>query len=292
MKLNSKYEHMYYIAPALIVLVLITIFPTIFLYVISLTNYDLAQKPGTLSFVGLKNYWYLFSIDKDFWKSVGITLIFTIVSVGVELILGMAIAFLLDGNKTFRRLKSSMIIIPMVVTPAIIALIWKLILNTEYGILNIIIKGIGLPPVNWLGIETALLSLILIDIWQWTPYIVLMTYSGLQTVPAEPLEAAAVDGASWIQRVRYVIIPHIKPVLSITLLLKTIECLKSFDIVYGLTQGGPGNATEVMSLHIFRLGFKQTHWIGRASANAVLLLILTIPIITLLSRNIKYSRDM
>lgn len=283
---------MHYIAPALIVLVLITIFPTIFLYIISLTNYDLAQKPGSLSFVGLKNYWYLFSIDKDFWKSIGITLIFTIVSVGVELILGMAIAFLLDGNRTFRRLKSSLIIIPMVVTPAIIALIWKLMLNTEYGILNTMIKGIGLHPVNWLGIDTALFSLILIDIWQWTPYIVLMTYSGLQTVPSEPLEAAAVDGASWMQRARYVIIPHIKPILSITLLLKTIECIKSFDIVYGLTQGGPGNATEVMSLHIFRLGFKQTHWIGRASANAVLLLVLTIPIITLLSKNIKYSREM
>lgn len=289
--MEKKREYINYIAPAVFILFVITIFPTIFLYVVSLTNYDLAQKPGNLSFVGLKNYWYLFTIDKDFWKSIYLTAVFTIVAVTIEIILGLALALLLDSNDKYRKIKVSLFIIPMVTTPAIIALMWKLILNSEYGILNYFLRFLGFSGANWLGIDMAFFSLVFIDIWQWTPYIVLMTYSGLQTVPMEQIEAASIDGASWSQRFRFIILPHIRPLLSISILLKTIECLKSFDIVYGLTQGGPGNATELMALHIFRLGFKQTHWIGRASANAVILLFMTIPVITFLSRRIRYSRE-
>ena len=288
---THKREYLNYLAPAVIILFVITIFPTIFLYVVSLTDYDISQKPGELSFVGLKNYWYLFTIDKDFWKSILLTVVFTISSVTIEVILGAALALLFDSNKRFRRLKISLIIIPMVTTPAIIALIWKLILNSEYGVLNYLIRAVGLEGRNWLSVDNAFISLIFIDIWQWTPYILLMTYSGLQTVSQDQIEAAAIDGASFLKTLRYIILPHISPLMAIAILLKTIESLKSFDIVYGLTQGGPGNATELMALHIYRLGFKQTHWIGRASANAIILLFLTIPAVTFLSKKIRYSRE-
>ncbi len=289
--LFKQREYLKYLLPALTVLALINIFPTFFLYIISLTNYDISQRVEDLSFVGLENYRYLFSIDKDFWKSICITLTYTFVSVTVELILGSAIALLFDANARFRKLKLSLFIIPMIATPSIIALMWKLILNAEYGVMNTFLRWMGCAGRNWLSTDFALVSLILIDIWQWTPYVTLMIYSGLQTVPQEPLEAADVDGASWFQKLVWIVLPHISTIVSITLLLKLIENLKSFDIVYNLTQGGPGNATELLSLHVFRLGFKQTHWLGRASACAVILLLIIIPIVSNLAKKISYSRE-
>lgn len=280
-------EHYLFILPSFIILLLIVVFPTIFLWYVSFTNYDLSMGWENKSWIGLRNYKYLFLEDKDFWYSLKISLFFSGFTVVTEFGLGLLIALLFNRRITGKRLWMSFLIIPMVITPSIVSLIWKLMLNTEYGVLNYLLSLLSIGKINWLGYENALWSLILVDIWEWTPFMALILYAGLQALPQEPYEAALVDGASSVQLFRFITLPLMRPIIFISLLLRAIDSLKMFDIVYGLTQGGPGNATELLSLHIYRLGFRHTNWIGRASANAVILLMIVTLLTTVLLRIMK-----
>ncbi|NSW75952.1 MAG: sugar ABC transporter permease [Candidatus Atribacteria bacterium] len=265
----------------------IVIFPTLFLWYVSLTNYDLSMGWEQKSFVGLRNFSFLFFEDKDFWYSLRISLLFMGVTVSLEFVLGLGVALLFHRHLRGKRVWMSLLMLPMVITPTIISLIWKLMLNTEYGVLNFIISQLGLGKVNWLGVREVFWSLILVDVWEWMPFVALILYAGMQSLPQEPYEAAIVDGASPGQVFFYLTLPLLKPMIVIALLLRSIDALKMFDVVYGLTQGGPGNATELMSLHIYRLGFRHTNWIGRASANAVILLFLSTFLTTILLRVLR-----
>ena len=282
-------EHYLYILPSVIVLAVIVIFPTILLWYIGFTNYDLTMGWENKKFVGVDNFLYLIKEDKDFWNSLKLSLLFMFITVTAELVFGFSIALLFNRELKWKRVWIACLIVPMVMTPAIVSLMWKLMLNTEYGVLNYMLSWLGISKINWLGYETALGSIMLVEIWQWTPFMALILYAGLQALPREPFEAAEVDGASFAQTLYYLILPMLKPIIAIALLLRSIDALKIFDIVYGLTQGGPGNSTELMSLHIFRLGFRHTNWMGRASANAIILLLLSTPLITILAKSLKSS---
>lgn len=276
-----------FVLPSLLILVAIVIFPTVFLWYVSLTNYDLSMGWEQKSFVGLRNFLFLFFEDKDFWHSLRLSLLFMGIAVGLEFILGLAVALLFNRHLWGKRAWMSFLMLPMVITPTIVSLIWKLMLNTEYGVLNFLLSRIGLGKVNWLGVREAFWSLVLVDVWEWMPFVALILYAGMQSLPQEPYEAAVVDGASPSQVFFYLTLPLLKPIIVIALLLRSIDALKMFDVVYGLTQGGPGNATELMSLHIYRLGFRHTNWIGRASANAIILLFLSTLLTTILLRVLR-----
>lgn len=282
MKKNK--EHYWYLLPSLLTLVAIVIFPTIFLWYMSFTNYDLTMGWEQHKLIGIRNFMYLAFEDKDFWHSMKISLWFMVFTVVIEFVLGLAIALLFNRRIQGKRLWMSFLIIPMVITPTIISLIWKLMLNTEYGVLNYILSIFSIAKINWLGYENALWSVMMVDIWEWTPFVALILYAGLQSLPQEPYEAAVVDGGSPIQVFYYLTLPLLKPMILIALLLRSIDSLKIFDVVYGLTQGGPGNATELMSMHIYRIGFRHTNWIGRASANAIVLLFIVSLLTTILLR--------
>ena len=262
----------------------IVIFPTLFLWYVSFTNYDLTMGWEKREMVGIINFQYLAFEDKDFWNSVKISLWFMVFTVVVEFVLGLAIALLFNRRIWGKRFWMSFLIVPMVITPTIISLIWKLMLNTEYGVLNFLLSLFSIHKINWLGYESALWSVMMVDIWEWTPFLALILYAGLISLPQEPYEAAIVDGASPVQVFYYLTLPLLKPIILIAVLLRSIDSLKIFDVVYGLTQGGPGNATELMSMHIYRLGFRHTNWIGRASANAIVLLVITAISTTVLLR--------
>ena len=285
--MKKKKEHYWYILPSLLTLVAIVIFPTIFLYYMSLTNYDLTMGWEQRKLVGIRNYQYLAFEDNDFWYSMKISLGFMVFTVVVEFVLGLIIALLFNRRIRGKRLWMSFLIIPMVITPTIISLIWKLMLNTEYGVLNFLLSLLSIHKVNWLGYESALWSVMMVDIWEWTPFVALILYAGLQSLPQEPYEAVVVDGASPLQIFYYLTLPLLKPMILISVLLRSIDSLKIFDMVYGLTQGGPGNATELMSMHIYRIGFRHTNWIGRASANAIVLLVIITLLTTILLRIMK-----
>jgi len=200
------------------------------------------------------------------------------------------IALGLNKLQKGRRLLMSLIIIPMVCTPSIIALMWKLMLNTEYGVANFLLNLIRIPNVNWLSVNLALPSVIMIDIWEWTPFMVLMLFAALQSLPMEPFEAARVDGASKMQTFFYITLPMMMKLALIAVTLRLVDSFKIFDIIYGLTQGGPGSATEVFSMRIFRIGFQHTNWIGRASAYAVVILVVLSPLFSRFTKLVKENR--
>lgn len=270
-----------FILPAVIVLAIIVIVPTIFLYYISFTNYDFTNSWKNHQLVGFSNFFRLFSgEDTDFWPSVSISLILMLVTVMVEFLLGLGIAILFNRKMFAKRLWMSCLIVPLSITPAVVGLMWKLMYNSEYGILNFLLQFINLK-VNWLVYQNALLSIIIVDIWQWTPFVALILYSGLQSLPVEPYESAVVDGANGWQIFRNLTLPLLRPMIMIALLLRSIDSLKIFDTIYVLTRGGPGNATEVLSLHVYRLAFEHLGYIGRSSAVAVVLLIISTVLCTI-----------
>ncbi len=169
-------------------------------------------------------------------------------------------------------------------TPSIAAQMWKLILNSEYGVLNAVLTALFGLKVTWLGPDLAFWSVLMVDVWQFTPFVALIIYAGLRSMPDEPYESAAIDGATRWQVLRHITVPMLRKLLYLALLLRALDSLKLFDTAFVLTQGGPGNATEFLSLHVYRLANAQNGLIGRASAVAIVLLVLTIVVSRILIR--------
>ena len=277
----ARNPHWAYILPSVIILVLLTIVPMIFLYYVSVTNYELGQFWNDIHVVGLKNYIRLFSgRDNEFWSSVGISLLFMFLATFFETICGFIVALLLNHKFKLKSLVFACLLVPITITPSVVGQMWKLMYNAEYGVINYFIGLLFHTKVVWLGPALAYTSTLLVDIWQWTPFMALIIYAGLTSVPQEPYEAALVDGAGVFQSFKYVTLPLLRSLLVLAILFRSMDSLKLFDVPFVLTQGGPGSATELLSLHIYNLGFAQTGWIGRASATGVVLLI----IITVLSQ--------
>ncbi|NMD37343.1 MAG: sugar ABC transporter permease [Christensenellaceae bacterium] len=265
-----------YVAPAMLVLIILTIIPSIFLYIISMTNYQLGWDFSRAKFVGFENFIRLFSgRDPDFWHSVKISLIFTFLSTSIQLILGYLIALLLNFKEfKLKGLVIGIMIIPLAITPTIAGQMWKLMFNSEYGLINYFLNLFFGIKITWLSADMAFWSILIVDIWQFTPFITLMLYSGLRTVPREPYESAKIDGANSIQSFFYITVPMMKNLTILALLLRMADALKLFDTAFVLTQGGPGRATEFLSLHVYRMVNAQNGLIGRGAAVAIVLLLL------------------
>jgi multiple sugar transport system permease protein len=271
-------------------MVLLSIVPTLFLFVISVTDYLLGWPFDRAKFVFLDNFIWLFSgADPDFWYSVFIRLSFMVLATGFEMVLGFAIALLLNSFEfKLKPLVIGILIIPLAITPSIAGQMWKLMYNSEYGILNHLLDVFLGAKVVWLSPGMAFWSVLLVDCWQYTPFITLIVYAGLRSLPREPYESAAIDGASRVQMLFYITLPMLRKLLYLAVLLRAIDSLKLFDIAFVLTQGGPGNRTEFLSLHIFRMANAQNGLIGRAAAISIVLLV----IVTVVSRFlIKKQRE-
>lgn len=279
-----------FLLPSFIPLILLTIGPTIFLYFISFTNYELGTSLSDAKFIWFENYIRLFSgKDREFWDSVRITMVLGLASTGIEVVLGVLLALLIDSLEKVRAYVASFLMLPMVVTPVIAGLIWKLMLNSEHGVINWLLQNtIGITP-TWLGPDLSLISVLLVEIWQWTPFVMLIVLSGLASLPVEVLEMSEIDGANKFQKFFLIKLPLLKPILSLAILFRLIDVLKIFDIVYIMTAGGPGSKTEVLSIHSYRLGFANTGWIGRASATAVVLSLLTLVLSNFMIKQIRKS---
>ncbi len=269
-------QHLKYIVPAMTVMVLLSVVPTLFTIIISFSNYRLGWDFGRAKFVWLQNFYRLFSgNDPDFWHSVWISIVFMVLATSIELALGFVIASLLNSTEFFLKpLVIGILIIPLAMTPSIAAQMWKLMLNAEYGILNYLLDVFFGIKIIWLSKEMAFWSVLLVDLWQFTPFVALIIYAGLRSMPAEPYESAAIDGASRWQMLRYVTLPMLRKLLYLCILMRAIDSLKLFDTAFILTQGGPGNATEFLSLHVYRLANAQNGLIGRAAAVALVLLVI------------------
>ena len=285
--------HLKFIAPAMTAMMALSVLPTIFLLVISLTNYQLGWKFSRAKFVGLKNFIRLFSgADPDFWHSVFISLAFMLLATAIEMILGFALASLLNSAEfKLKAVVIGILIIPMAMTPTIAAQMWKLMFNAEYGILNAMLGSLFGVKVVWLSAEMAFWSVLIVDIWQFTPFVTLICYAGLRSVPSEPIESAAIDGANRWQVLTQVTLPMMRKLLFLAILLRAVDSLKLFDTAFVLTQGGPGNATEFLSLHVYRMANAQNGLIGRAAAIALVLLAITTVVSRILIKQQRKEDD-
>jgi len=231
--------------PALIALVGI-IYPFILGVYYTFTNYTLLD-PSNISGVGFENYKEVFT-NPTFFRALGVTFVFAVSAVGIELALGLGIATLLKDPFPGVNILRSVLIIPMMIPPVISALMWKVILQDE-GVLNYFLGFLGIDPIGWLGTSsTALISLIVIDVWIYAPFAILIFLAGLQSLPREPYEAAQVDGASAWFVFKKLTIPLLMPSIVLITLFRLIDSLKVFDIIYATTKGGPASATT--TLHI------------------------------------------
>jgi multiple sugar transport system permease protein len=241
--------------PALIVLIGLFLIPIISMFNISFRSLSFAIPGSTGQWVGLENYRIMWA-SNEFWYSIKITIIFVLIVIPSQLVLGFIIALLLDRNIRGRRIFTTTIITPMLLAPIVVGLMWLFMLNYDVGIAPYYLKLFGLDVGNLLGnIKTAYPAIILIEIWHWTPLLALMIFSGLQSLPQDPYEAAIVDGASRYQIFRHITIPLLRPVIIIAVILRGIDVFKIFDEIFILTSGGPGNSTEVINMLAFKINF-------------------------------------
>jgi len=240
------------LAPSLFFLFSVILFPLGFSYYVSLTNFPLAEFRVT-EWVGLDNYISILESPR-FWHSMAFTGIFVIIAVSIEFLLGLGFALLFDREIIGGKVLRSLMLLPMLMSPLVVSMIWKYILHVDVGIVNYVLRSFNLPAPAWLSVEPyAIISVILIDVWQWTPFMFLVLTAGLVSLPREPIEAALIDGATKYQIFRHVTLPLLKPVIFVAIMLRAMDALKVFDILYITTRGGPGIATESLTYYIFNL---------------------------------------
>jgi multiple sugar transport system permease protein len=263
------------ITPGTIIIVLFAAFPLRYAINLSLRHVDLTSAVGIGPYVGLENFRFALN-DKFFWQAARRTVIFAIGAVTVEMVLGIAIAFLLNGLRWGQGIVRSLLILPLAAAPAAVGLVWRYMYHPDFGVYNAIMSILGLPERNWLGdVDLAMPSVIVFDIWQWTPFVALIVLAGLQSLPKEPFEAAELDGASTWQVLRRLTFPMLGPVLTLVFVLRAIDAIRLYDAIVSLTHGGPGTATETLTYYLYRLGMKFFR-LDQASAISLMFLYVTI----------------
>ncbi len=271
-----------FILPAVAFVLVMMVFPIIYTVRLSFFEWSMSAIQPPV-WVGLDNYTELFTADPRFTDAVVRTFAFTIGAVAVEMVLGLLIALLL--NKPFRanNVVKTLILLPMVATPVAMGMAWLLMLEPTIGVVNAFLRMVGLPTQPWLASpQQALPSLMLVDIWEWTPMVALIALAGLASLPEEPIEAAVVDGASPFQRFWHVLLPLLAPTLIVAMLLRSIDALKTFDIIYTMTQGGPGFATETLNIYSYVQGFSYFQ-MGKASSLLVVFFAIVLGVSLMLS---------
>ena len=260
-----------FIAPALAVLLSFSIYPLIYSIKISLQ-----QETASGVNWGLANFKRLAS-DNFFLTAMAHTFIYAAAALTVEFLLGLGLALLLNGQIRGRGLFRASLLAPMMLPTVVVAVVWRLMLNPNFGAVNGTLKQLGVDTegLTWTASpRLAMISVIAVDVWQWTPFVFLVLLAGLQAIPQEPYEAARIDGSNRWQTFRHVTLPLLKPSILIVLLLRTMDLLRVFDQIFILTEGGPGFATETISLYIYRTAFRFYDF-GYAATMSFVLLALT-----------------
>lgn len=256
-----------YILPALIFIVLIFLIPITYTIVLSFFHWNLLRPDLGMSFIGFKNYVQAIK-DPFTWQTISRTFYFVIVSVLLEVIFGFSIALSLNTEFKGWKIVQTIILIPFMIAPVVVGFTWKFLANNDYGplpqlLINIGFKSIGENPLLS-NPKTAMLMIILADVWEYTPFVTLVLLAGLKSLPQEPYEAAYVDGASAIQRLFYITLPLLRPSIMVAVVIRTLTSLRVFDTIFIMTGGGPGSATETLSFYGYRTAF-QSYQMGYSS---------------------------
>lgn len=264
--------------PTIIFVIFMIGFPIVYTFRLSFFDSTMsATQPDT--FVGLQNYISMFTDpDKRFLLAVWRTVEFSAVALLIEVILGVGIALLFNRKFKGKGLLKTIFLLPMVATPVAIGMVWTLIYEPTIGIANFLLTKASLPVQMWLGsADTALWSLAIVDIWQWTPMVMLITFAGLSSLPTDPFESAIVDGANGFQIMTKITLPLLSPTILVAVLLRLIDVVKTFDIIYSTTQGGPGYATETLNILSYRQAFENFQF-GQSSATLMVFFVIVMSI--------------
>lgn len=257
-------------APGIALLLAVILFPVFWALFTSVHEFTLIA-PNFDTFVGLDNYTTAIA-DPAFRHSLGLTAFFVAAVVLLEFALGFLVALMLNSVERFKPLYYGILLCPLLMNPVIVGLIWRMFLHPSLGIVNYLLTVVGFEPVNWLGsTKVALWTIIMVDIWHQVSFMIVLLLAGLSALPKEPYEAARVDGASVFQSFFYITLPLMMPVIIVTLLIRMIFAVKTYDLIYIMTRGGPGVATDLVSYAIYRTAFVSLN-IGEASAMSAILL--------------------
>jgi multiple sugar transport system permease protein len=263
---------LWFIAPAVVLIVAVIIFPWAFTLWMSLFEWRIGSKA---SFVGLENYTALAS-NKRFIESIAHTLYFTLLAVVLPLVFGTIAALIFHRKFPMRGLLRGAFIMPMMATPVAVALVWTMMFHPQQGVLNYLLSLVGLPPSLWVySPRWVIPSLVLVEIWHWTPLVMLIVLGGLASLPVEPMESALIDGATGWQTFRYITFPLLVPFLTVAGVIRTIDALKAFDTIFVISQGGPGTASETINIYLYLQAFSFYN-IGSASAVVVVFFVLVV----------------
>lgn len=256
------------LAPTITVLLALSIYPLI--YSVGVSLHDASGNLALTNFTRLVG-------DQFFLSALAHTFVYAVIALTFEFAIGLGLALLLDSQVRARALFRSLLLVPMMLPPIVVGVVWRLLLNANFGALNGTLKrfGVNTARLTWTASpKLAMASVIAADVWQWTPFVFLILLAGLQAIPQEPYEAALIDGSSGWQTFRHVTLPLLMPAIVIALLLRTMDLLRVFDHIFILTEGGPGFATETLSLYIYRTAFRFSNF-GYAAAMSFVLLLLT-----------------
>tara|TARA_B110000263_G_scaffold229094_1_gene222592 strand:+ start:2347 stop:3240 length:894 start_codon:yes stop_codon:yes gene_type:complete len=261
--------------PSTFLLLGLTIFPFVVGLILGFTDFSLIRPQNGMRGVGFENYIEIFTTE-EFWISFKTTLIFTFFAVTIQLILGTLMAVLLHHNSKTAPIMRALYLLPLAVTPVAATFSFRMMFNPSLGVFNFFLESSGFAPLAWLSKpDLALISLIIVDIWQWTPFIMLIVAGGLASLPNEPFESAKVDGAGDIQIFFHHTLPLLKPYLALAVIFRIIDAFKTFDIIYVLTGGGPGISTRTLNLMAYRYGMEYLE-LGYAASFAIIMLLIII----------------
>lgn len=272
-------------APGLAALVLVVLFPLLFTIFTSLFEYTLV-RPGYDTFVGIENYRSALA-ENYFGESIVVTVKFVVAVVLIEFLIGFTVALMLNAVTRFKNVYYPILLMPLLINPVVVAQIWRMFLHPELGIVNYLIGLVGVPKVNWLGDPAiAFWTVVMVDIWHQVSFMIILLLAGLSALPKEPYEAARMDGASTLQSFIHITLPLMRPVIMVTLLIRLIFAIKTFDLIFIMTRGGPGTATDLISYFIYRSAFYGLD-IGQASAISVILLVVVLALTAYLYRYMR-----
>ncbi len=278
--------HLFFLPPILYLIVMV-IFPTVFTFGMSFTNWSPRAEN---KFVGLQNYINFLNpmttTGRVFYHDLEISCIYVAVSVTLEFVLGIGLALLISQKIRLSGLLRTLFILPLMLAPVASAMSWRFMFDPDYGIINYLMTTVGLKPLGWLADPNlALAGIVVVEVWQWTPFMFLVLLAGIQSLPTSLYEAANIDGASSWQIFKSITIPLLKSIIAIAILLRAIDAFKSFDYFYMMTRGGPGRATESLTILTWLFSFVYFE-IGRASALSVIFAIILMSLATVLLRQL------
>jgi len=275
------------LGPCVLYLTAFSLFPLLYSLRISFTDLGAADSSG--DWVGLANYADLLA-DQFFWNAAVNTAVMVSAAVSIQVVLGTALALFFNLHLRGSWLVRGALILPMLLTPIVVGVMWRALLNPDWGIVNWALETVGIDSPNWLGsTEWAIRTLVLVDVWQWTPFVFLIVFARLQALPRDIFEAAEVDGAGRRGMLSHITIPLLLPAITFAAIFRAIDAFRSFDLVYGLSYGGPARSTTTLSFLAFQNGFQFQNY-GYAAAISYVMVIALILATTLLLRRVRVRR--